>query len=151
LSYELDRLFRAPRRPANVDLTNERAEAGRILLTAAGHTGVTADDRTFLAQQVAGMTGLTAPEAERRVDDVIGKSREAVRKSRQAAVILAFSTAAALLLGSVTGWAAAVLGGRHRDGEPLPRWMSHGDFLMRPRSDVSPARASSRSPQPLPE
>src|SRR5947209_3199128 len=50
LSYELDRLFRAPRRPANVDLTQERAEAGRILLTSAGHTGVASDDRTYLIQ-----------------------------------------------------------------------------------------------------
>src|ERR1700750_690709 len=30
LSYELDRLFRSPRRPPNVDLRSERAEAGRI-------------------------------------------------------------------------------------------------------------------------
>ena len=30
LSYELDRLFRAPRRPADIDMTPERAEAGRI-------------------------------------------------------------------------------------------------------------------------
>ena len=29
LSYELDRLFRGPRRPANVDLAQPRAEAGR--------------------------------------------------------------------------------------------------------------------------
>src|SRR5712671_2224213 len=42
LSYELDRLFRAPRRPPNVDLSSERAEAGRILLTASGRAGVSA-------------------------------------------------------------------------------------------------------------
>src|SRR5436309_532325 len=37
LSYELDRLFRTARRPPNVDLRSERAEAGRILLTSSGH------------------------------------------------------------------------------------------------------------------
>jgi len=147
LSYELDRLFRAPRRPPNIDLTTERAEAGRILLTAAGHTGVVADDRTYLVQQVAAVTGLAPAEAERRVDDVIGKSREAVRKSRQAAVIMAFSVAAALLLGSVASWAAAVAGGRHRDGEPLPRWMSHGDFLTRHRSGTRPLAPTRSLPE----
>jgi hypothetical protein len=148
LSYELDRLFRAPRRPPNIDLTSERAEAGRILLTAAGHSGVTPEDRTFLVQQTAGVTGLSPADAERRVDDVIGKSQAAVRKSRQTAVILAFSAAAALLLGSVAAWSAAVAGGRHRDGEPLPRWMSHGDYLTRRRNASA---ATTRTPHPLPE
>lgn len=145
LSYELDRLFRAPRRPANADFTAERAEAGRILLTAASHSGIAPDDRTYLVQQTAGLTGLSPADAERRVDDVIGKSHDAIRKARQTAVILAFSAAAALLLGAIASWSAAVAGGRHRDGEPLPRWMSHGDYLTRRRNTPT------RPPQPLPE
>ena len=149
LSYELDRLFRAPRRPANVDLTAERAEAGRILLTSAGHTGVAADDRAYLIQQVAGLTGLTPVDAEKRVDDTIGKAHDAIRKTRQSAVILAFSAAAALLLGAVASWSSAVAGGRHRDGEPLPRWMSHGDYLTRRRN--APVAPAPITPRPLPE
>ena len=47
LSYELDHLFRAPRRPPNVDLTSERAEAARILATASSHSGVLAEDRAL--------------------------------------------------------------------------------------------------------
>lgn len=47
LSYELDRLFRSARRPPNVDLRSERAEAGRILLTSSGHDGVSTEDRTL--------------------------------------------------------------------------------------------------------
>jgi hypothetical protein len=137
LSYELDRLFRGPRRPPNADLTNERAEAGRILLTTASHSGV------------AALTGASPADAEKRVDDAIGKSRTAIRETRQTSVILAFSAAAALLLGAVASWSAAVAGGRHRDGEPLPRWMSHGDYLTRRRN--APARVTPASPQPLPE
>ena len=38
-------------------------------------------------------------------------------------MILAFSVAAALLLGAVIAWAAAGIGGRHRDGAPMPHWM----------------------------
>jgi hypothetical protein len=124
LSYELDRLFRSARRPANVDLTSERAEAGRILLTSSGHEGVSTDDRTYLIQQVAATTGLAAADAERRVDNVIASSRTALARSRRSTIILAFSLAAALLLGAVAAWAAACAGGRHRDGAPLPDWMA---------------------------
>ena len=58
LSYELDRLFRAGRRAPNVDLSAERAEAGRILLTTSGHSGLSTDDRAYLIQQVGALTGL---------------------------------------------------------------------------------------------
>ena len=150
LSYEIDRLLRTPRRPANLDLTHERAEIGRILLTAASHNGVAPDDRTYLIQQVGALTG-SPPDAERRVDDALGKSRAAIRKSRQTAVIFSFSAAAAVLLGAVAAWGAAVAGGRHRDGEPLPTWMRHGDLLTRRRGTVPASRETiERTPGPLP-
>ena len=133
LSYELDRLFRSARRPANVDLNSERAEAGRILLTSSSHEGVSADDRTYLIQQVAATTGLAAADAERRVDNVIASSRTALARSRRSTIILAFSLAAALLLGAVAAWAAASAGGRHRDGEPLPEWMAGSNPFERSR------------------
>jgi hypothetical protein len=136
LSYELDRLYRAPRRPANVDLSHERAEAGRILLTSSGHNGVSADDRTYLVQQVAASTGLSPPDSERRVDSVIADSKTALARSRRSTIILAFSVAAALLLGAVAAWVAASEGGRHRDGAPLPEWMTHSNRLVRRRTLV---------------
>jgi hypothetical protein len=124
LSYELDRLFRPARRaPANVDLSQERAEAGRILLTSSSHSGMSSEDRAYLAQLVAASTGLAGPEADRRVDTVVASSQTAISKSRRSSVILAFSVAAALLLGAVIAWAAAGIGGRHRDGAPMPQWM----------------------------
>ena len=133
LSYELDRLYRAPRRPANVDLSSERAEAGRILLTASGHEGVSAEDRTYLIQQVAAATGLAAAEAERRVDSVISNAKTALTRSRRSTIILAFSLATSLLLGAAAAWAAACAGGRHRDGAPLPEWMTHSNRWERRR------------------
>jgi hypothetical protein len=131
LSYELDRLFRAGRRAPNVDLSAERAEAGRILLTTSSHSGMSADDRTYLVQQVAALTGLAAPDAERRVDSVIASATTAIARSRRSTVILAFSVATAILLGAVAAWAAACAGGRHRDGAPLPQWMVHSKALDR--------------------
>jgi hypothetical protein len=133
LSYELDRLSRAPRRPANVDLRSERAEAGRILLTASGHEGVSADDRTYLIQQVAAATGLAPADAEKRVDTVIANAKTALTRSRRSTIILAFSLAASLLLGAAAAWAGAVSGGRHRDGAPLPEWMTHSNRWERRR------------------
>jgi hypothetical protein len=133
LSYELDRLYRSARRPANVDLRPERAEAGRILLTSSGHDGVTSDDRTYLIQQVAAATGLSPADGERRVDTAIANSKTALARSRRSTIILAFSLATALLLGALASWAAACAGGRHRDGAPLPDWMVQSNKLERRR------------------
>jgi len=124
LSYELDRLFRPARRaPANVEYSQERAEAGRILLTSSSHSGMSSEDRAYLVQLVAANTGLAGADADRRVDAVIASSEAAISKSRRSSVILAFSVAAALLMGAVIAWAAAGIGGRHRDGAPMPQWM----------------------------
>lgn len=137
LSYELDRLFRAGRRSPTLDLSSERAEAGRILLTASGHDGMSADDRAYLIQQVGATTGLALPDAERRVDSVIANSKTAIARSRRSTVILAFSVATAVLLGAVAAWSAACAGGRNRDGAPLPLWMAHANSVDRRRA-VSP-------------
>ena len=138
LSYELDRLFRAGRRAPNVDLSTERAEAGRILLTTSSHSGMSAEDRTYLVQQVVALTGLAATDAERRVDSVIASATTAIARSRRSTIILAFSVATAILLGAVAAWAAACAGGRHRDSETLPEWMTHSKGLDRRRAAVVP-------------
>jgi hypothetical protein len=138
LSYELDRLYRAGRRAPNVDLSTERAEAGRILLTTSSHSGLSGDDRTYLIQQVGALTGLAAADAERRVDSVIASATTAIARSRRSTVILAFSIATAILLGAVAAWAAACAGGRHRDGAPLPQWMVHSKALDRRRAAALP-------------
>jgi hypothetical protein len=133
LSYELDRLFRSAHRPPNVDLRADRAEAGRILLTSSGHDGVSPDDRTYLIQQVGTTSGLSATDAERRVDNGIANAKTALIRSRRSTIIFAFSLATALLLGAVAAWAAACAGGRHRDGAPLPEWMLQSDKFARRR------------------
>ena len=122
IAYDLDRLFRAERRSANVDLAYPRSEAARILLTSAGHTGITSDDRTYLIRLTAGITGLAQPEAERRVDTVVAQARENIRKARQSGVILAFMAGAAALLGAAVAWFAACAGANHRDQQFSMNW-----------------------------
>jgi hypothetical protein len=136
LSYEIDRLLRSPRRSPNVDISSERAEAGRILLTSSSHNGVSSDDRAYLVQQVGAVAGLSPADAERRVDSAIANAKTAIEKSRRSAIVLAFSVAAATLLGAVVAWLAACAGGRHRDGEPLPEWMRHWNKFERRRAAI---------------
>ena len=124
LSYELDRLFRPARRTPNAETTMERAEAGRILLTSSSHSGVAAEDRTYLVQLVGGITGLAGADAERRVDNIIANAKTAIARSRRSAIIAAFSIAASILLGAVVAWFAAVEGGRQRDGAAPGWWAS---------------------------
>jgi hypothetical protein len=80
-----------------------------------------------MLQQVQALAGISAGDAERRVDQAIANSRTAIANARRSTIILAFSLAAATLLGAASAWAAAVAGGRHRDGAPLPERMAFAD------------------------
>jgi hypothetical protein len=116
VAYDLDRLFRSDRRPAGIDMTYSRAEAGRVLLTASGHSGVAPDDRTYLVRMVGQVTGLPQAEAQQRVDTVIASAHDNIKRARRSAVVLAFMAAAAAMVGAAVAWMAACAGGRHRDG-----------------------------------
>jgi hypothetical protein len=133
LSYEIDHLFRSTRQTPSVDLAPLRAEAGRVLMTSSSHSGVSADDRAYLVRLVTASTGLAGADAEHRVDSVIADSKTAISHARASTVVLAFSVAAALLLGAVAAWAGAEAGGRHRDGAPLSDWMLHANGFNRRR------------------
>jgi hypothetical protein len=119
IAYELDRLFRAERRPEG-DASPARAEAAHILLTASSHRGMQPDDRAYLVRLVAGRTGLAAADAEARVTDVVARAKESIDRARRSAVILGFMAAAAALLGAAAAWFAACAGGEHRDGRAAP-------------------------------
>ncbi|MBV8505312.1 MAG: hypothetical protein JOZ11_05815 [Alphaproteobacteria bacterium] len=128
IAYELDRLFRAERRPAAGDLTYSRAEAGRILLAATGRQGITPEDRAYFVRLVASTTGIAPADADRRVGDAIAGATTAVHKARRSAVILGFSTAVSLLLGAAAAWYTSCVGGRYRDGvapSMVWRWPQH--------------------------
>jgi membrane protein YqaA with SNARE-associated domain len=121
IAFELDRLFRGSERRTGGDLTYDRAEAARILLTTSSHTGMDPTDRTYLARLIAADTGTSGPDAERRVDEVAARVRQDISRARSSAVILAFMAGVAALLGAIVAWAAAISAGRYRDGrEPIP-------------------------------
>src|ERR1041384_1037563 len=123
LSYEIDKLFRAERRPEPVAL-EVRAEASRLLMRGLGRNDLPADDRAQLVRLTSAQTGLGQPEAQQRVVQVLADARTAAAQGRRSAVILGFSLAAALLAGAPGAWLAAGVGGKHRDTEFAPpmRW-----------------------------
>jgi hypothetical protein len=126
IAYDLDRLFRSDRRPQGVqtDIAYTRSEAARILLTASSHRGLQADDRAYLVRLVSAVAGLAPPDAERRVDDVIARTKEDVSRARRTAVIVGFMIGTAALIGALAAWYAACAAGRMRDGreEMHPLW-----------------------------
>ena len=122
LADELDQLFRSDHRLADADLSYRRAEASRILLTVSGHNGLTNEDRDYLGAMVANHTGISQPAADQRVSAAVARAKRSIARARASSAIEAFALAAALLLGAVAAWFAAVEGGRDRERSARPVW-----------------------------
>jgi hypothetical protein len=107
-----------------VDPTIEyhRSVAARILLKSSSHTGVHAEDRAYLTTLVRTHTGISAPQADDRVNSVMAESKDELHHARAAAVMQAFLLAAALLVGAAAAWFAAAEGGRDRERGTIPVW-----------------------------
>jgi hypothetical protein len=73
-------------------------------------------DRTYVAHLVAQRTGMSDADAQKRVDEVVTETKDALDRARQNAMKLAFWMTAALLFGAFAASLAAVEGGQHRDG-----------------------------------
>jgi len=59
-------------------------------------------------------------DAQARVNDVSARAKQNIDRARSSGVILAFSAAAAALIGAIAAWFASMGGGRQRDGvEPV--------------------------------
>jgi len=123
--YFVDSLFRDDR-PAAVSDDAVRGTVTRIFMRSLSNNGLTAEDRTYLAQLVAQRTNLTQADAERRVDDVYARTQKAVADAKLAAQQAADTAAKvaawtslwmfiALLIGAFFASLAATFGGRRRD------------------------------------
>jgi hypothetical protein len=121
-AYDIDTLFRPSRPDATVATADVRTEATRILAKGLASGDVPAADRTYLAQLVAAHTGLSEPDAQKRVDDIIAsenaaaaEAKKAADTARKAATALSIFTALSMVIGAFCASAAAALGGRQRD------------------------------------
>jgi nucleoid DNA-binding protein len=113
--------------------TSRQEEVSRILLMGAANGSLGSDDRAYLVRVVAARTGVAPADAEKRVDTISAqmkaeaeKAREETETARKAGIILAFLTAATMVLGVAAAWWGAGMGGRHRDenfdASHLTRW-----------------------------
>ena len=121
-AYFVDMLFRSDKPAPAANPQDTRAESARILVTALGEGDISPADKTYIAQLIASQTGLSQPDAEKRVDDVITQAKAAVEKvkqiadeGRKAAARLALFSFLSLLIGAFIASVAAALGGHERD------------------------------------
>lgn len=146
LAYEVDKLFRpaagtAPAGSAPMTGNAGSSEGSASMemdsgsdprveaLYIAWHTmsvgNISEGDRAYLSQRVAMQAGITAAEAQRRVDDFLGtalaaetKMKAAADKARKGAAEAAIYLALSMLVGAFIASVAAAMGGRLRDEHP---------------------------------
>jgi hypothetical protein len=93
-----------------------RAEINRMFLRSLrNRADLAAGDRTYLAQLVAARTGVSAANADKRVNDVVTEAKSDLDKARSGAAKLSLWLTAALLAGALAASLAAIEGGQLRD------------------------------------
>lgn len=102
--------------------TEERNEASRIFVAALTNGRIEQADRDYLAERLAVRANVSPQDAQKRIDDVFARltqaketAKQAAERARKIAVLSAFLTAAALLVGAAAAAWGAGLGGEHRD------------------------------------
>jgi hypothetical protein len=125
-SYFTDALLR-PADPATATTGNTEAataELSRILANAAIQGKMSDEDRAYVDRLVAARTGLSQPDAKKRVDTVLKQiddakaaAQQAADKARKAASATALLGALSLFIGAFIAAVAAAYGGRQRDDE----------------------------------
>jgi hypothetical protein len=123
----------APRNRAEVPAGDPRAELSRILASSIATGPLSEQNRTYLAQRVSQLAGISQQDAESRVNEALNATRSAADQARRAAVLTGFVTAASLVVSLAAAWWAAVMGGRHRDTSVFPR----SDFALPRRRPTS--------------
>ncbi|MBV9113189.1 MAG: hypothetical protein JOY67_10245 [Hyphomicrobiales bacterium] len=113
VDYYADALLRPSGAPAST--ADNRGEVLRILTNGLREGDVSAPDRSYLAQLIAGKTGLSQGDAEKRVGEVIDQAKAAADAARKAAARFSLWLAASLLLGAFAASLAATEGGQLRD------------------------------------
>lgn len=123
--YDVDMLFRSTQPEANASAADVRAETTRILAKGLTTGDVSAADRAYVSQLIAARTGISQPDAQKRVDDAVVqlnsaevKARQTADAARKAAATASILTALSMVIGAFVACAAAALGGRERDLHP---------------------------------
>lgn len=118
----IDSLFRRSQPDASGSAADARAEAMRIFANSVADGGLSAPDRTYLAQMIAVRTGVSEADAQKRIDDAVAKAKAATDAAKRAAddarkatSAFALFTGLSMLVGAFIACVAAALGGSQRD------------------------------------
>ena len=114
-AYFVDTLFRSNEVRSQSRDASEGAEAGRILANALRQDQIPAGDQSYLARLTSARTGISQPEAEKRVSEVAAEARQTVDTARKATSRLLLWLCLALLMGAFSASYFATIGGRLRD------------------------------------
>jgi hypothetical protein len=123
--------------PARADAPSAdiRSEISRILASAVAGGGLSDQNRAYLSQRVAQLTGLSPQEALDRINQAVAATRSAADTVRRAAVLTGLITAASLLTSLAAAWWAAVKGGQHHDNA-VPARLGVGVYRRRSPQDT---------------
>ncbi|RDJ20874.1 hypothetical protein DWF00_28455 [Bosea caraganae] len=126
-AYLTDTLFRTDRpAPSSTDAAPARAEVGRIIAMSIRNGEITPADKAYVTNVIAAQTGISQPDAEKRINDAIAKAKETAAKAeqtaretadaaRKGAASLALATFIAMLMGALASSYGGTVGGRARD------------------------------------
>ena len=117
-NYYVDRLFRIPATSQASPTTLLSPEMNTQIARIFGH-GILAklgeDDTAYVMQQITKQTGLPEAEAKLRLEQILTAIKADADSARRYGILIAFLTAASLLIGAVGAWWGATMGGAHRD------------------------------------
>jgi hypothetical protein len=123
MPYDVDSLFRSDR-PEGANTAGVDAQATHILQSVLTTGDLSQADQTYLAQLIASRTGITQADAQRRVDEVIAREKQAVVKAKQAAdaarkasAAVSIFSALSMAIGAFIACVAAAYAGRLRDAD----------------------------------
>jgi hypothetical protein len=114
-AYFVDSLIRSKPTASERDDEPLRAETRTIFANALRQGNLPVRDRSYLAQVVVAKTGVSVPDAEKRVSDTFLETQEAADTARKALAHLSLWLFVALLIGAFCASFSATIGGRQRD------------------------------------
>jgi hypothetical protein len=113
-AYYVDALFRSEQARPPQDLSVQ-AESARIFAHALSRNEMPAADRGYLARLIATSTGISLPQAESRISDVMTQARQSEDTARKVTAHLLLWIFVTLAIGAFSASFAATIGGRQRD------------------------------------
>jgi hypothetical protein len=113
----VDMLLRSDNRTDQQSVQDSRGEVVRLLTTSfRERNDVNPADRDYLVKLVSSRTGLSQPDAEKRVNDVITQAKAYLDNARKVAMHTAIWLTLSLFIGAFCAALAAWEGGGTRDG-----------------------------------